>query len=297
MRRLSCRQLPWAGAVRVVSGVAFAVFLLLTNTAAQAQTTFDVIGPHEYDLPVNYSPFNVFVQYTYIQDDAKTWDSAGDRVAGSGGQRVVGLSKYVHFWTPDFNHNIGMAYEVIQPEISIRNPGSGSHQISGFGDTITGFATWFKPTPNSTFGFQSFVQIPWGDADVSDTNWKNLSSFLWDVRLPADFGWTADAGFVWQSTKDDGTRPGTTFHTNQRFGWKANQWFEPYLALDYEHTEANGPLPTSWVVDGGIGLMVNYYKAESISLRYSTLVRRRKPFRQQQLEPQVRPRLVRFSRD
>ena len=34
---------------------------------AQAQTTFDVIGPHEYELPVGFEPFNVFVQYAYVQ--------------------------------------------------------------------------------------------------------------------------------------------------------------------------------------------------------------------------------------
>jgi len=254
---------------RYATGAAFATFALLACSNAHAQTTFDVIGPHEYDLPVNYSPFNVFVQYSYIQDDSHVWNGNGDLVKGSGAQRIVGMSKYVHFWTPDFNHNIGLAWEVIQPEIAIRNDGPGN-DVSGLGDTITGFATWFKPTPNSTFGIQSFVQIPWGTPDVSDGVWKNLTSFLWDVRLPANFGWTADAGYVWQSKNDDDQQAGITFHTNQRFGWQANKWFEPFLALDYEHTNASGALPTSWALDGGAGVMFNFYKAESITLRYST---------------------------
>lgn len=244
---------------------------LLPSTAANAQTTFDVIGPREYELPVGYQPFNVFVQYSYVQNHDKRWDELGNKVDGSGAQQIVGMSKYVHFWTPEFSNKVGLAWEVIQPEIAIRDRDASvpDGHISGFGDTITGFAGWIKPTANSTFGIQSFVQIPWGDKSVSDTNWKNLTSFLWDVRLPYNFGWTADAGWVWQGEKDNGTTPGTTFHTNQRFGWQFAGWIEPFLALDYEHTSSFDGIPVSWALDGGVGVMINTYKGQSLTLRYS----------------------------
>ncbi len=77
--------------------------------------------------------------------------------------------------------------------------------------------------------------MPVGARDVSDTNWKNISSVLWYMPLGADFGWTGDAGWVVQSTRDDGVHPGFVFNTNNRFGWKLNETFEPFLALDYEH--------------------------------------------------------------
>ena len=246
---------------------------LMLGTQAKAQIIFDVIGPQEYNLPVNFDPFNVFVQYGMVQNDSKFWDADGNKVTGSGARRTIGLSKYVHFWTPDFNRNIGMAWEVIQPEVSVRDRSAAdpdARNLSGFGDTITGFATWFKPTPKSTLGLQSFVQIPWGDKDVSDTNWKNYTTLLWYTPIGPYFDWTGDAGFLWQSPKVTGVQPGTSYFTNNRFGWLALSWLEPFVALDYEHTDSFDNVPESWSWDGGIGLMLFTYEGQSITARYST---------------------------
>jgi len=53
-----------------------------------AGTTFDVIGPGEYDLPVDFDPFNVFVQYATVQDNDKVRDADGDKVDGDGSQQI-----------------------------------------------------------------------------------------------------------------------------------------------------------------------------------------------------------------
>ena len=137
---------------------------------------------------------------------------------------------------------------------------------------LTGFAIWYKPTPNSTLGFQSFIQIPAGGSDVSDTNWKNLSSVLWDVRLTDRLGWTADAGFVFQGEKTDGTRPGTSFHTNQRLGYRATPLLEPFVAVDYERSAKTSTVDGSHVLDAGLGLMLHTFDNQSITLRYSKSV-------------------------
>ena len=114
---------PTRAAKTVVSAFGFALTLL--SGSASAQTTFDVIGPHEYDLPVNFDqPFNVFVQYATVQRDSRLFDSDGDRQRGSSAQKIIGLSKYVRFWTPDSNRNIGLAFEVIQPTVGIRDRNS-----------------------------------------------------------------------------------------------------------------------------------------------------------------------------
>ena len=94
---------------RVVAALLLTLGAGLTLPAA-AQTTFDVIGPHEYDLPVDFQPFNVFVQYAYMQRNNRSFDGSGNRVKGSGSDALVGLSKYVRFWTPDFNRKIGLAW-------------------------------------------------------------------------------------------------------------------------------------------------------------------------------------------
>lgn len=233
-----------------------------------AATTFDVIGPHEYELPVGFKPFNVFVQYAYIQDDDKKYDLDGKRVSGPGTTTTVGLSKYVRFWTPEWNPKIGLAYEVIVPEIGVRNTATNTN-TSGIGDPLTGFAIWYKPTEKSTLGFQSFLQIPVGDSAVSDTNWKNLSSFLWDVRLTDRWGWTADAGVVFQGSKTDGTKPGNAFHTNHRLGYRVSGLIEPFVGFDYETTAKTSTVAASRALDFGAGVVFHTFDNQSITLRYS----------------------------
>lgn len=249
-----------------------ALSLLGLAGAASAQTTFDVIGPREYELPVGFEPFNVFVQYATYQDNARVFDADGDRARGSGSKALTGLSKYVRFWTPASNPDIGVAWEVIVPVAGIRNTdavGDDRH-VSGIGDPLTGFAIWYKPRGNVTLGFQSFVQVPVGTDRISDTNWKNLSSFFWDWRMGEKFGWTGDAGFVWQSERDSGVQPGLTWHTNNRFAYRATHRLEPFLALDAEQTRANDGLPEAWALDGGVGLMIHTFDNQSITVRYST---------------------------
>ena len=194
---------------------------------------------------------------------------------GNGSQTIVGMSKYVRFWTPESNPRIGLAYEVIVPQIGVRNhsaTNSADRHSSGIGDPLTGFAIWMKPSASSTFGFQSFLQVPVGDSRVSDTNWKNLSSFLWDVRLTDKLGWTADAGMVFQSEKTDGTRPGNTFHTNHRLGYRVTGLLEPFVALDYESTSGRNGNPSARALDGGLGMMFHTFDNQSITLRYSASI-------------------------
>lgn len=250
------------------------VLALVHGGHAAAQITFDVIGPHEYDLPVDFDPFNVFVQYGMVQEDDRFFNRHGDRVDGSGAQRIVGMSKYVRFWSPESNRNIGVAWEVIVPEVAIRNRSlaDGDRHVSGIGDPLTGFAIWYKPAANATLGFQSFLQIPVGTDRVSDTNWKNLSSFFWDWRIGEKFGWTGDAGIVYQTRRDDGTRPGMVWHTNNRLGWRATKRLEPFLAIDAEYLESRDGAPSAHVVDAGPGLMFHTFDNQSITLRYSTSV-------------------------
>ncbi len=235
-----------------------------------AGTPFDVIGPGEYDLPVDFDPFNVFVQYATVQDNDKVRDADGDKVDGDGSQQIVGMSKYVRFWSPEGNRRIGLAYEVIVPEISIRDKVNDKY-TGGIGDPLTGFALWYKPGENSTLGVQSFLQVPVGNDSVSDTNWKNLTSLLWNWKYEK-FQITGDAGFVWQGERTDGFEPGLTLHTNNRFGYRATQLLEPFIALDYETTDANDGAPKSWAFDAGAGVVLHTFKNQSIALRYSTTV-------------------------
>lgn len=257
-----------AAAMAVVAGLGCAA-------SVHAQVTFDVIGPHEYELPVGFKPFNVFVQYATFQDSNKLWNADGNRRSTPRTDVVVGLSKYVRFWSPESNPDIGIAYEIIVPEVNIRS--SGNHtSAGGFGDPLTGPAIWYKPSANSTLGFQSFMQVPVGDSDVGGGDvWKNYSSLFWDVQM-GKLTYTADAGFVFfgKSTAADAT-PGTIFHTNHRVGYAINDVVEPFIALDYETQSAwtnkvtSVRNPRNDELTGGIGVMVKYYGNQSITVRYS----------------------------
>jgi hypothetical protein len=221
----------------------FAV-LALHSSANASGITLNVIEPHEYALPVNYESFNAVVQYGYVQDDHKAFDNSGDRVAGPGTYTAVGLTKYVRFFTFKPLPNVGLAWEVIQPEISVQKTGVSA---TGLGDTITGFAGWMKPGKNSTLGIQSFLQIPIGTDAVSDKTWKNLTSAFGDVQL-GDVDIDGNVGFVVQSDKHEtgksDTSPGSTLHANLRVGYRAHQLIEPFLAADYQTTGSTKDLAT-----------------------------------------------------
>jgi len=247
--------------------------LLSASFFTQAQVTFDVIGPREYEMPVGLdAPVNVFVQYAYYQDNQRIFDSNSDRQrAGSGSRAFVGQSKYVRFWSPENSPDVGQAFVAILPEISIRNsrlPNQADRHVSGLADPIVGYVLYKEFTDNLILGVQTYVQIPVGTNEVSDTNWKNLSSGFWNWKL-GDFTWSGDLGFVWQSRRDDNIRPAMSLHGNHRFSYSLGARFEPFLALDHEHIKARNGNPGARVLDGGIGLSINTYDNQAIALRYS----------------------------
>lgn len=245
-----------------------AAALMLMSAGASAGVTFDAIGPHEYELPAGgFDPFNVFVQYATVSDDDKAYDADGDKVDGPNTRTLVGISKYVRFWTPEWAPKIGLAYEVLVPEVGVRDK-AGATNTGGIGDPLTGFAVWYKPNESATVGFQSFLQIPVG-GDVSDTNWKSNSSFLWDFRLPAKLGFTGDAGWLWQSERVNGIKPGLAWFTNDRFGLRVSEHVEPFIGVDAEYQDGTGTTTHSWTVDGAAGVMFHTFKNQSITLRYS----------------------------
>ena len=247
--------------------------------AHAADVTFAVIGPHEYELPVNFKPFDVFVQYGEINNQGSAFNAAGRSIPGPTGDLLVGLSKYVHFFTIDALPNVGMAYEVIVPEVRIDIPGLG---VGGFGDPLTGPAAWIKPTPESTLGIQSFMQFPVGVREVSNHYYANYSSVFFDYQWPA-VSFTGNIGGVFRTDSHQTGAPdisqGTTFHVNLRWGWKNETIIEPFVAYDFQATSVSRfvntgltAIPASHENAIGAGLMFKFTPATSLTLRYSRAV-------------------------
>ena len=272
------------GSISRLGPIQQAALAILTLAAAMfghgaraEDITFAVISPHEYDLPVNFQPFNVFVQYGEWNDGAQQYNSAGNTVNGPGTHLYEGLSKYVHFWTWAAIPNVGFAYEIIEPEVRI----TGSNlSVSGFADPLTGPAIWIKPTKTSTFGIQNFLQIPIGGSQVTNHYWANYSSFFFDYQHPM-FDITGDLGMVVRSNYHDGITPdideGTSFHTNIRVGYPNSSFVEPFLAVDWETTSPShygkglGEVPGSgWSeTAAGGGLRFTVSKTAWLNLHYS----------------------------
>ena len=232
-----------------------------------------VIGPHEYALPVNYESFNVFVQYAFWNDDS----NGNGTVPDSDSDTFVGLSKYVRFFTLDCLPNIGLAYEVIQPEVYVE---LNDDSVTGLGDTITGPAAWFKPSENSTIGLQSFLQVPIGDDELSNHAWRTLTSIFWDWQL-GKFNIDGNAGLIASSDyKNDGVKKeiGTIYHANLRLGYRVSQMFEPFFAWDYNTADSGKNKTTGETIASfdetaiGGGLMIHFSHNISMTTRYTRAI-------------------------
>lgn len=252
--------------------------LVYASSARAADITLGIIGPHEYDLPVDFKPFNVLVQYGDGNAAGNSYNSVGQREARGGSHTWSGMTKYVHFRSFDAIPHVGFAFELIQSESFTLADGS---NYGGFGPTIVGPAAWFKPNAHSTFGFQTFMQTPVGTRDATSPNyWSNISSFIFDYEWK-HFSFDGDAGTVTGSTKhikgQHSYSPGVVFYTNLRFSWKATQKIEPFLAFDWQNVTGTYDNTSGHYLDNsnsreiamGPGIMFNISKHVSFTARYS----------------------------
>ncbi len=250
--------------------------VMYSSTVVAAGIPLNVIGPHEYALPVNYESFNAVAQYSYIQTDNKAFDNTGKRVTGPDTFTAVGFTKYVRFFTFKALPDVGFAWEFLQPEISVQKAGVSA---SGLGDPLTGLAAWIKPSKNSTLGLQSFLSIPVGSDAVSDKTWGSLTTIFGDLQL-GDVNIDGQTGFIHKSirhqTGANDVDPGDTFHANLRLGYRAHQYLEPFIAADFQTTgnttdQVTGksvPNSASKELSCGGGLMVHFSDPLSLSMRY-----------------------------
>lgn len=233
-----------------------------------------IIGPHEYDLPLRFSPINEFVEYGYWNNNNHLFDASGAQTAGPGTNTYVGLSKFAHLFTVASMPDLGWEVEVLVPEIRIEGS---EFAASGLGDPIAGAVVWWKPSATSTLGFDSFIQAPFGNGAVSSNYWANISSFIFDYNLHR-FNFDGDVGFIWPGIRHQtgvpDARPGHTWFTNLRFAYRATRVLEPFLALDYQHTAATEDSSGRDIADSsnqeiGVGVGAMWYLAANSSFTAS----------------------------
>ncbi|MFT9015276.1 MAG: transporter [Acetobacter sp.] len=266
-------------AARVLGLYAPALCVIVAGGARAADVTLGIIGPHEYDLPVDFKPFNVLVQYGNGNAAGNTYNGSGQRNPAHGGSHTwSGMTKYVHFRSFDAIPHVGFAFELIQGESYTL---AGGTNYGGLGGTIVGPAAWFKPDAHSTFGFQTFMQTPSGTRDTLAAGyWSNISSFIFDYEW-RHFSFDGDAGTVVGSTKhrpgQDSYFPGVVFYSNLRFSWKATRLVEPFFALDWQNVTGTYNHSRHRYVDNsssrevapGVGIMFNINRRFSFTARYT----------------------------
>ncbi|MDP3325908.1 transporter [Hydrogenophaga sp.] len=238
---------------------------------ANAQVTFDVIGPHEYDLPVGMKkPVDIFVQYFETQRTDKMYNNNGDKVNVPKTNLTIGLTKYVRLFSLESYPEIGLAWEAIVPEIGVRNNTAGI-SAGGLGDPLVGPVIWYKPTPNSTLGVLALVTVPIGDSAVGGGDQWTYHPFspFWHVNM-GKFAYTGMVGFqtFGHSSRQNG-KQGDILYTNHRLGYRVNDWFEPLVTLDYEKQKSSALTLSSNEMTVGLGAMFHYWGNQSLTLNYS----------------------------
>ena len=248
-----------------------AIFLSTHIGTANAQVTFDVIGPHEYDLPVGMKkPVDIFVQYFETQNTDKMYNNNGDKVSVPQTNLTIGLTKYVRLFSLESHPEIGLAWETIVPEIGVRNETAGT-SAGGLGDPLTGPVIWYKPTPNSTLGALALVTVPIGDSAVGGGDQWTYHPFttFWHVNMDK-FAYTGQIGFqIFGHSSRLGGKQGDIIYTNHRLAYRATDWFEPLVSLDYEEQKSSAFNLSSNEMTLGIGAMLHYFGNQSLTLNYS----------------------------
>lgn len=280
-RRFGRGVMGWSTILKVVLT---AGLVCVTLPAMAIDDGRDIIGPHEYDLPTNFEPFDIFVQYFDFNNGGNTWDSAGNKAPGPHTQELIGISKYVHFWVPDWAPNIGLGYEVLLPEVGIRTaatptvPGSSS---GGLSDPLTGPVIWFKPIKTEnldiTLGQDFFLQVPVGDSSVGGGDvWHINTAFLYNIDY---YKWSlvGDVGVIapLSTSTNTGTRPGMDTYLDALLSYKLFSHLEPFVGTTYETIGSTRNLSTAMVQPRGHetlvsgGFYIPMFAKQSIAVRYS----------------------------
>lgn len=244
------------------------VFVGLSRVAA-AGIPSAVIAPHEYDLPMNFTPIGEFVTYGSVNSEERAYALTGDNVQGPDGASYLALPKFAYLAPPD--RHLGYELKALVPLVQT----SGPHpQSLGVGDPIFTPVLWFKPTDATTLGADLLIQPARGEARYSahnlvltptlfyDANWRgiNLDGDT-SLSLPGD-----------HNHEVNGIRhPADTVFANLRLAYRIAPDWEPYFSADHGRNNADQRVTNSnsRELALGAGVMWQPLPATSLAVSYS----------------------------
>lgn len=228
-----------------------AAILCLAEAAASnygfaAGIPFSVIGPHEYTLPLNFTPYLEFVQSVESNNDQTSFDSHGNTRHGISAHTLTTSTKLAYLFQIRELRNVGFEAEAIVPTSRVTG---GPEAATGIGDPIAGLVAWTKPTERSVVGLQDYFVLPLGSNAFSSAHTSNIFSLLgdyvagrWDfdgdLGIIAPLSYTARPGQPAQRT-------GNVYFANLRISYQLSHPFEPFTGLDWQNTAG------AWFVGNG----------------------------------------------
>lgn len=231
---------------------------------------YSVIGVNEFNLPVNYQPFNVFLSYNVYRDEGKSWD-------GQSGSRstLLSVEKYARFFKIDALPKVGFLWEVVVGAGSVTNKDDTSN--TGLIDAQTGFLAWVRPTDNLTTGLEYFVYLPFGSNELSGHSLDNSIAFTTNYKL-GQFTLDGDVGYKIKGDYKHGgvhAEQGDTVFGNLVLAYQFLKNVEPMLKVDFQATGpgkdklTNNKTSGSEELAGGIGNHFNLTDKLSGDIWYS----------------------------
>lgn len=167
----------WLSAGLAIAGLAIATF---SSSAVASLPPFAIVGPAEWDLPIVPSA-NVFIQTGIYQTNGSAYDSSGNGIKGPGGHDIHGISRFAHLFSFKALPKVGFFWEYLQPEINNQLPNGTS--TTGLGDPLLDGTVYFKPTKNSTLGFQNLLSVPIGSNATSNHAWIEIPTIIADYKI------------------------------------------------------------------------------------------------------------------
>jgi hypothetical protein len=197
--------------------------------------------PQSFQFSTDFKdPYDSFGQYLQYNDDKRAFNSAGDKVPGSGGETIVGLSSRLHYFKVDALPDWGFLAAVTVPEVRVQ-----AHQsaASGIGDPLVGGLAFTNPIPGMTAGVQAYVQVPIGSEQVSTNTWSVWPSVFvnhWAGNVNVDLL----VGAIVRGTTNKSGVPdvdaGNTYHGNLRIGYSLSPpqdpFAIPFISVDTQRT-------------------------------------------------------------
>lgn len=261
----------------VICGLCGLMVIALTSGAAAAGIPSAVIGPHEYDLPLDFTPIGEVEIYGSVNSNEQAYASNGDQTKGPDGVSTLLLPKFAYL--APLGRHLGYELEALVPVEQIVGP---HPQPLGVGDPIFTPVLWFKPTGATTLGADLLIQPAWGQSRDSSHNLVLTPTLLYDANWRG-FNFDGDIGLSLPSGHDheiDGIRnPANTVFANLRLAYRVVPGWEPFLSTDWQSTGHGHNDAGLSVADSnsrelalGAGVMWSPSSASSVMVNYSHTV-------------------------